>query len=136
MEDCIFCKIVRGEIPSENLFENDTCLSFLDIMPSNKGHALVIPKEHYETLVDIPDEDLKDLMIAVKKVALALKKALDFDGFNIFMNNKKVAGQLVPHAHFHILPRFDNDGLKVEFSHKEYEEGEIRGFRERIAKFI
>ena len=132
---CIFCKIVNNEIPSSKIIETDKVLVFLDVNPINKGHALVIAKEHYETLLDVPDNLLKDLMITAKKVARSMKKTLNAEGFNIGMNNYAAAGQTVPHAHMHVIPRFGNDGLEA-WPHKKYEVGEMDKFRDKISSFI
>lgn len=134
--DCIFCKIVaKGEIPSTNVYENENVLAFLDIGPTNKGHTLVIPKRHYENLLDTPDDDLKEVMLAVKKVAAAVIKGVEADGFNIQMSNKEAAGQVVPHAHVHIIPRFNDDGLKL-WPQGKYEEGEIQDIADKIKSFL
>ena len=110
-EKCIFCKIIKGDIPCAKIFENSKVFAFLDIAPANKGHALIVTKNHYETLLDIPDEELNDLMLGAKKIARAMSSALASEGYNILMNNRKVAGQLVFHAHLHIIPRFTNARL-------------------------
>jgi len=136
MEDCIFCKIIVGKIPSANVYEDEHTVSFLDIMPANKGHCLVVPKEHYETFLDIPDEDLKSLIMAAKKVAKALSLSIGNGSYNIVMNNGKEAGQIVAHAHLHIIPRFKGDRLRLKWSHKKYEENEMKGMQEKIRKFV
>jgi len=135
-KECVFCKIVKGDIPSAKLYEDENILAFLDIMPANKGHALVIPKKHYEVLVDIPIDELEKLMDELKKITEAVIEATKAEGFNILMNNKKVAGQLVPHAHFHIVPRFSDDGLEFKWPSKKYEEGEIEEYKEKIISFL
>lgn len=135
-DDCIFCKIIKGEIPSTKIYEDDNVLAFLDIMPANKGHALVIPKEHYETFIDIPEEVLGKLFSELHKLTKAVVKATAAEGFNLFMNNKKIAGQAVPHAHFHIVPRFDGDGLDFKWPSKKYEDGEIDKVKEKIKSYI
>ena len=135
-EKCIFCKIVKGDIPCSKIFEDDYVLSFLDIAPANKGHALIVTKNHYETLLDIPDEDLNDLMLKAKKLARAMSSALGIDGFNILMNNKKVAGQLVPHTHVHIIPRFKGDGINLNWRANKYKDKEIDEFKEKIKSFL
>lgn len=109
--DCIFCKIVAGEIPCSKVYEDDKILSFIDINPINYGHALVLPKEHYDNIYETPDEIAKLLFTIAKKIAIAQKKSLSADGVNIQMNNDLVAGQLVFHTHLHIIPRFTNDGF-------------------------
>ena len=136
MEDCIFCKIINGKIPSAKVYEDDHTISFLDIMPANKGHCLVVPKEHYETFLDISDEDLKNLVVAAKKVAKALSLSIGNGSYNIVMNNGKEAGQIVAHAHLHIIPRFKGDRLRLKWSHKKYEENDMKEMQEKIKKFV
>ncbi len=133
-ENCIFCKIVKGDIPCAKIFEDDKVLSFLDIAPANKGHALIVTKNHYETLLEIPDDYLEDMMLKAKKIAQALSAALGNEGFNVLMNNKQVAGQLVPHAHVHIIPRFTGDGIKLNWKPKKYKN--IDEFKEKIKSFL
>ena len=112
MNECLFCKIIKKEIPAEVIYEDEKFLTFLDINPINYGHALLIPKAHYENLYNLPDEVLRELAPLIKKIAVAVKQGVKADGINIGMNNEGAAGQLVPHAHFHIIPRFSNDGFK------------------------
>jgi|SRR3989344_6385024 len=135
MDNCIFCKIVRGEIPSAQVLDADKVLALLDISPVNKGHVLVVPKEHFETMLDVPDNLLKDMILAAKKVGKGMRKGLKADGFNLSMNNFAAAGQVVFHAHLHVIPRFENDGLK-HWPQKHYDEGEMDSYREKIATFL
>lgn len=131
MQECIFCKIIRGEIPSTKIYENDKILAFLDIAPINPGHTLVVPKAHYSTLLETPEEILTEMIIKVKKVALAVLCGLKIDGFNLGLNNGKLAGQVVPHVHFHIIPRIEGDGLKP-WPQRKYKMGEA----EKVARKI
>ena len=133
--DCLFCKIVKGEIPSAKIYEDDYVYAFLDIGPVNKGHTLVIPKQHYETFLDIPDDIVSKLAVALKKIADAVMKGVDADGFNIGMNNYEAAGQVVKHAHFHIMPRFRGDGLKL-WPQGSYSDGEMEAVRQKITKHL
>jgi len=133
-ENCIFCKIVSNEIPSQKIFEDETTFAFLDINPVSKGHALVIPKKHYETLVDVPEEELKQLIVSVKKVAQAILKATKASGFNILQNNGKVAEQLVNHIHFHVVPRFENDSIKFSIASNQEDVSELEKTAELIKK--
>ena len=112
-KDCAFCKIVKGKIPCAKVYENDKVIAFLDINPVNHGHTLIMPKKHYELMQDIPDDILSEIIITIKKLTPAIIKAVDSNAFNLGLNNGRVAGQLVPHAHFHIMPRFKNDGHKL-----------------------
>ncbi len=115
MEDCIFCKIVRGEVGVEKVYEDDHVIAFLDIMPANAGHCLVIPKKHYETLIETPDEELEKLILATKKLAKAVARAVKAHGYNILQNNYEAAGQQVRHLHFHVIPRFNRDGINLHW---------------------
>ena len=108
--DCIFCGIVAGEIPSTRIFEDEHTLAFLDIGPLVKGHALVIPKTHCDPLTATPPELLAACMLTVQRVARAQTEALGADGINVHQANGAAAGQVVPHLHFHVVPRFRQDG--------------------------
>lgn len=112
MEDCIFCKIVNGEIPCKKTYEDDNFIGFLDIHPKSEGHTLIIPKKHYKTFLDMPSTLGVELMDAIKEITLKLIKEKKADGFNIINNGDKAGGQIVMHAHIHIIPRYDDDGLK------------------------
>jgi histidine triad (HIT) family protein len=129
--DCLFCKIIRGEIPSEKIFEDEHTYAFLDIHPINKGHTLVIPKMHAENIHDISSENFCTLMETVRRLALVVKDAMSADGINIGINNGKAAGQLVFHAHAHIIPRFTGDGF-LHWHGEPYKEGEIKSIKEAI----
>ncbi|QJB58371.1 HIT family protein [Pseudodesulfovibrio sp. zrk46] len=111
--DCIFCKILAGEIPCAKIYESENCLAFLDIAPVNAGHALVLPKGHYPTLMDIPAELGCELTESLSKVGKAVMEATGADGLNLMQNNYEAAGQLVHHVHFHLIPRHSDDGLKL-----------------------
>ena len=119
MNDCVFCKIVNKELSSEIIYEDDKIMAFLDISPVNPGHTLVVTKEHYENSLVMPEEILKELIVVIKKVALAVKEATRADGINLGVNNGKAAGQIIFHAHWHVIPRFLNDGYKM-WGSKEY----------------
>lgn len=110
--DCIFCKIIARQIPSFVLYEDDSVLAFLDIAPFEKGHALVVPKQHAVHLTDLPDPALAPLMPAVKRVADLLLRRLPCDGFNILQSNGRCATQVVPHVHFHVIPRWNGRAMK------------------------
>tara|TARA_Y100000294_G_scaffold146025_1_gene141407 strand:+ start:39 stop:446 length:408 start_codon:yes stop_codon:yes gene_type:complete len=113
MDDCIFCKIVSGELPSHKIYEDSDILVFLDINPVNPGHTMVIPKKHYNDLLDIPTELAAKCVEVTKKVAPAVMKAADVDAFHFDINNGAGAGQIIFHTHFHIQPRSKEDGLKL-----------------------
>jgi len=114
---CIFCKIVEAEIPAKVVYEDEYVLGFLDIKPINLGHTLIIPKNHYESLSDIPQETLEKVMSAGKKIADALKgnSSIKCEGVNLFLADGRVAGQEVFHLHLHIIPRFEGDNFGLKF---------------------
>lgn len=112
MNDCLFCSIASGSVPSFKVYEDDTVMAFLDIKPVNRGHLLIVPKTHAATLADTPPHTLTDMMLAVPGLAKAAMKAVGAGGFNLIVNNGKESGQLVEHVHMHIVPRFDGDGYK------------------------
>ena len=135
MDDCVFCKIIKGKIPADKIYEDENSFAFLDINPINPGHTLLIPKEHHENLYDLPDEVLKTLAPIIRKLAIAVKKGMNADGVNIGMNNEKTAGQLVPHAHFHIIPRFSDDG-HYHWKGAPYKKDEAQKTAEKIKVFL
>jgi len=113
MTDCIFCKIIAKEIPTEMIYEDDQVIAFLDIKPSAPGHTLVVPKKHSEDLLDADDETLSVAMARIKKIAPAVLSAVGASGFNLGVNTGSSSGQVIFHLHFHIIPRHDADGLKA-----------------------
>lgn len=125
-DKCIFCKIIEKSIPSKILFENDKNLAFLDIFPVSKGHTIVIPKNHYKNLEEIPNNALSELFEIVKKVSILIHKKLKVDGYNILQNNFRAAGQVVNHYHVHIIPRWNEDGkFKLYIPKKQAKEEEL-----------
>ena|SRR3989344_3823900 len=133
---CIFCQIISGQVPSKKLYEDECAFSFLDIYPSSKGHALVVSKNHYATLLDIPEIELKELIRIVQKIGAAVMKATSADGFNVIQNNYEAAGQVIHHLHFHIVPRFKDDGLRLNMGSKKGEEEELAMWMGKISKSI
>ena len=137
MDTCIFCKIVKGEIPATKVYEDPYSLAFLDIAPASPkgGHLLVIPKKHFEILTDMPENEMHVLMKTVQKMVGLLTKFSE--GVNILQNNKAAAGQVVPHVHFHLIPRFQKDGIIVEkwFAHR-YPEGEMEKTAEKLKNLL
>jgi len=111
--ECIFCKIVDGEIPAVKVLDEERVVAFMDINPSSKGHMLVVPKNHAENIFEIPESDLTALIKAVKRCAKAVKEALNAEGITILQLNGKASDQIVPHLHIHIIPRWKNDGLPI-----------------------
>lgn len=110
-ENCRFCKIARRELPASRIYEDERAMAFLDIRPLSEGHSLVIPKKHYETVYDAPDEEIGHLFRVVKKVALAVKKSMNAEGITISQHNGTAAGQAVFHLHVHVIPRYQGQKL-------------------------
>lgn len=110
MQDCIFCKIIKGEIPNYTIYEDNHSLAFLDINPRAKGHTVVIPKIHAETLFDLNDELLHSFLLAIKKTMKKIDKVLSPYGYNVGWNHGEIGGQVVSHLHVHIMPRWEGDG--------------------------
>ena len=138
-EDCIFCGIVAGKIPSSQVFEDENILAFLDINPVTRGHTLVIPKAHYRNLLDLPEAEVANVYKTVKKVALAVKKAVSAEGILILQANEKAAFQVVFHSHTHIIPKWINDPINkifIEFYQfaKKPEREELEELAEKIRK--
>ncbi|WP_243439446.1 HIT family protein [Fundidesulfovibrio soli] len=134
--DCLFCKIIRGEIPCAKVYENDAVLAFLDIAPVNKGHTLVIPKAHHADIYDLPPALGAQLLEAVQAVGASFKGALGATGMNLGMNNGASAGQMVFHAHWHLIPRFEGDGLSL-WPQKSYASiDEMSELARKIASYI
>jgi histidine triad (HIT) family protein len=111
MNDCLFCKIIDGKIPSRKVYEDDATFAFLDIAPVNLGHVLVVPKSHHATCDDMPDGDLSAMFPAVKRIAAAAVAATGSQGYNVVINCGPAAGQVVMHTHVHVIPRSEGDGL-------------------------
>ena len=118
-KDCIFCKIAGGSIPSSTVYEDEQFRVILDLSPATKGHALILPKQHYANIFEIDEHVLKDLIVLAKKVATAMKETLNCDGVNIVQNNGEVAGQTVFHFHMHIIPRYKDDGQVIGWNPQE-----------------
>lgn len=129
--DCVFCAIAAGEIPSFKIYEDELVLAYLDINPFSEGHTLVIPKAHSCGLLDTPEETLAALVSRVKKVAGHLKAALPCDGFNILQNNGEAAGQTVMHIHFHIVPRYGKE--EINFVSRKGDMDKLKALADRIA---
>jgi len=132
--ECIFCKIVAGEIPAACIYEDDAVFAFLDIGPVNKGHALIIPKMHYEKADQCPAPVLSSIGAQIGRIAKAVASASDCEGYNVLCNNGRVAGQVVDHLHFHIIPRFAGDGCLQGWPAKTYADGEMDEMLEAIQK--
>lgn len=121
IKDCVFCKILAGEIPCSKVYEDALVLAFLDIAPINPGHTLVIPKEHHTSVTTLPPESAARVMAVATRVARAMMRAVKADGFNLLLSNGACAGQVVPHAHLHVIPRFPDDGVVLPVRTRPYE---------------
>jgi histidine triad (HIT) family protein len=122
MDDCVFCKIIEGEIPSHKVYEDENTVAFLDANPTSKGHTLVVPKKHVETIHEA--SEMSYMWKSLVKVGNAVKDAFDPEGLNISQNNGEVAGQEVMHMHFHVTPRYTGDEIEVSYNRGELEDGE------------
>lgn len=124
-KNCLFCKIVAGEIPSYKIYEDEKFFAFLDINPVNKGHVLIVPKKHSQNILEMEDSLAGEMMILVKKLGKQLKRKLNAGGINIISNIDAPAGQVIFHTHIHIIPRFENDGFE-HWNGTEYKEKEAK----------
>ncbi len=131
MSDCIFCKIVHGELPSYKIYEDEKTFAFLDINPVNPGHTLVIPKKHTPDVFEIEESEWDAVMRTVRRVAHALEKSLNPSGINLAMNNRSGAGQVVFHAHVHVMPRYKDDGHEL-WKGRRYPDGAAASTAEKI----
>ncbi len=132
--DCVFCKMVAGQISVTKIYEDEVVLAFLDIGPISDGHTLVIPKRHFEKLHDCPAELLGQVGSRLGKIAKAVSVGMNSDGYNVLCNNGRAAGQLVSHLHFHIIPRNSGDGVFNRWPAYKYEEGKTETITAKIRK--
>ncbi len=135
-ETCVFCKIVKSEIPSERVYEDEKYMAFLDINPVNLGHTLIIPREHYANFSETPEQTLSQMTGIAKKIAPAIQSAVNAPAFNVMFNNGPEAGQAVFHVHMHIIPRFADDGFKLWHGRGGYGEGEMSATAKKIKEKI
>lgn len=137
-EDCLFCKIVSGKIPSYRVYEDDSVYAFLDIYPASEGHTLVAPKKHFGNFTDMRAEDVTTLFEAARKITAAVEKAFSAEGSNIGINNGEVAGQEVPHVHVHVIPRKKGDGGRgiKSIVWTETDTANLEGTAEKIRKAL
>ena len=133
-DDCIFCKIANGEIPSSTLYEDDDFRVFLDLGPASKGHALIVPKEHFDNLYELSDNVASKVLVLAKKMITKMTKALKCDGFNIVQNNNECAGQTVYHFHMHLIPRYKDDKVNVGWEPGSIDENGIDELKKLIEK--
>jgi histidine triad (HIT) family protein len=123
--DCIFCKIVAGELPSQKIDEDERTIAFMDISPATSGHALVIPKQHSRDLLEVPAEDLEATILAAQRLAQRVKERLGADGVNLLNSCGRTAWQTVFHFHIHVIPRYENDPLRLPWTPSEGDSEEI-----------
>ena len=133
MSQCIFCKIIAGEIPAAKIYEDELVLAFLDIGPINFGHTLVIPKEHHESSATIPEETAGRMFRVGSRIGIALKRKFEYEAFNLHLADGTAAGQIVMHAHLHVVPRGVEDGFRWNWRQLSYKEGEIKEFAEELS---
>ncbi len=133
-DNCIFCKIANGEIPSKTLYEDEEFRAILDLGPATKGHALLLPKEHYADLFELPEETAAKAIVTAKKIAAQMKDKLQCDGFNLVQNNGETAGQTVFHFHMHMIPRYKNDNQTIGWKPGEPSQEELEAIRKQIAE--
>ena len=134
MSECIFCKIIKGEIPSCKIYEDELVYAFLDIGPINFGHTLVIPKEHHESSATIPEATAGRMFRIGSRIGVALKRELDYEAFNLHLADGTAAGQVVMHAHLHVIPRGVEDGFHWNWRQLRYGDGEAAAVAEKIVK--
>ena len=131
-DNCIFCKIANGEIPSRTLYEDDQFRVILDLGPATKGHALILPKEHAADIFEISEETASGVLVLAKRMAVKMTQKLHCDGMNLVQNNGEAAGQTVPHFHLHMIPRYHNDGQKINWIPGKCTQEELEAVKREI----
>jgi histidine triad (HIT) family protein len=124
-DDCIFCKLANGDIPTNTIYEDNDFRVFLDAAPATKGHCLIVPKEHFDNLEELSDDVASKVFPLAKKMMKLLKEKLGWDGFNVVQNNGEIAGQTVFHFHTHLIPRYIDDGQNLNMKPSSPKEGEL-----------
>ena len=135
-DNCIFCKIIEGKIPSDTIYEDADFKVIMDISPANRGHAILLAKKHCENLFALEEGIAAKALPVAKKVALAMKEELGFDGLNLLQNNGEVSGQTVLHFHIHLIPRFHEDRVEITWAHGRYADGDAAKLAKAIADRI
>ena len=133
-EDCIFCRIAGGEIPSKTLYEDEKFRVILDLGPATRGHALILPKEHYADLYELPEDTAAEAMRLAKKMAGIMAGKLHADGFNLVQNNGEAAGQTVMHFHLHLIPRYKNDGQHILWKPQTVSQEELEEIQKQLTE--
>lgn len=135
-DDCIFCKIANGDIPSATVYEDDLFRAIMDIAPANKGHVIILPKDHAANIYEMTEEAVAKAFVVAKKIAEAVKAATGCDGVNVLQNNGEASGQTVFHFHIHVIPRFEGDTVNVTWKQGAYADGEAAELAKKIAGSI
>ena len=135
-DDCIFCKLANGIIPTNSLYEDDIVNVIFDANPASEGHVLILPKEHFDNIYDLDGETAGKLFALATCIARAMKDALKCDGLNLVQNNGEVAGQTVNHFHLHLIPRYEGDGLNLNWPQQEISGEQLEEIRQSIKKSI
>lgn len=133
-DDCIFCKIANGEIPSKTIYEDEDFRVILDLGPATKGHALILPKNHAANLYELPDDLASKTLVLAKKMISEMTEKLKCDGFNLVQNNGEIAGQTVMHFHMHLIPRYADDGQKINWVPGEVSQDELEEIKKQITE--
>ena len=139
MKNCVFCKIIAGELPADTIYEDDLVLAFLDIAPLNHGHTLIVPKEHHNSLTTVPAACLARMMVLAPRIGTIIMRVVDGGGFNLLLANGTCAGQVIPHVHLHVIPRHPADGLVLPVRTVQYESAQqksdfLEEMRQRLKK--
>ena len=135
-ENCIFCKLANGDIPTATVYEDEYLRAIMDAAPANKGHIIILPKSHASGIYELEDEYVSRTFVLAKKLAVALKKLTGCDGVNILQNNGEAAGQTVFHFHVHVIPRFKNDDCTIVWKPTSYKDGEASEVAKKIAELL
>ncbi len=135
-KDCLFCEIARGAIPSATIYEDSHFRVFLDVNPATRGHALIVPREHFDNIYDMDAETAGRIFSLATCIARAMRDGLGCDGLNVVQNNGRVAGQTVNHFHLHLIPRYEDDGLNLLWPQKEITKEEMETIRKSIKEKI
>ena len=135
-ENCIFCKLANGDIPTATVYEDEYLRAIMDAAPANKGHIIILPKSHAANIYELEDEYVSRAFVLAKKLAVTLKKLTGCDGVNILQNNGEAAGQTVFHFHVHVIPRFKDDDCTIVWKPTSYEDGEASEVAKKIAELL
>lgn len=134
--NCIFCKLANGEIPTNTLYEDEMFRVIFDLSPASKGHAIILPKEHYRNLFELPEEVAAKVMVVAKKLAIVMTEMFEADGFNLVQNNNECAGQTVFHFHLHLIPRYENDDVNKFWTPGEADAEELKKWSAQIQEAL